>query len=338
MLAVASLLGHDQHAVTGGHPECPERLQAAMAGLSAAVPSEMISTLTVTPAPHEALRRVHDAQYLAVVEAACRRGIRALDPDTPISRGSWDTALLAAGAGLDVVTAIDAGTATRGFVVSRPPGHHATPNRAMGFCLLNNVAVTAAALRERGERVLVVDWDVHHGNGTQDIFWNDPEVMFVSIHEAPPAYPGTGAVHETGGSEAPGTTINVPLPAGATGDAFRHAVDEVIAPAAAAFGPTWLLISAGYDAHRDDPLADLLLTSSDYADLTRSLLGLVPDARGVIAFLEGGYDLDALAHSLGATAAALVGIDIHPEPRSTGGPGHDAVAAARRAHLDAIGA
>ncbi len=243
----------------------------------------------------------------------------------------------AAGAGLDVIAAIDAGVAGRGFVVPRPPGHHATPNRAMGFCLLNNVAVAAAELRARGERVMIVDWDVHHGNGTQDIFWDDPGVVFVSIHQAPPNYPGTGTVRETGGHDAPGRTVNVPLPPGATGDAFRQAVDEVVAPVAAELDPTWLLISAGFDAHREDPLADLLLTSTDYADLTRRLLGLVPHASGVVAFLEGGYDLQALHDSVGATAAALVGIDLEPEPRSTGGPGHDAVLAARRAHEAAIG-
>jgi acetoin utilization deacetylase AcuC-like enzyme len=340
MLAVASLLGLDRHEVTGGHPECQERLHAAVDGLRWGVPDEMISTLTVTPAPADALRRVHDATYLAVAERACQRGIRALDPDTPISHGSWDTAVLAAGAGLDTVAAIDAGQARRGFVLARPPGHHATPNRAMGFCLINNVAVTAGALRARGERVLIVDWDVHHGNGTQDIFWNEPGVLFVSIHQAPPQYPGTGTVHETGGQEAAGRTINVPLPPGATGDAFRQAVDEVVAPAAAAFDPTWLLISAGFDAHREDPLADLMLTSADYGDLTRRLLALVPSASGVVAFLEGGYDLQALHDSVGVTAAALAGLDAAsdpaPEPRSSGGPGHEAVLAALRAHEAAV--
>ena len=175
----------------------------------------------------------------------------------------------------------------------------------MGFCLLNNVAVTAAALADAGERVLIVDYDAHHGNGTQDVFWTDPRVAYVSLHEWP-AYPGTGALDETGAGAGAGTTVNFPLPSGATGDVYLGAFDEVIAPVAERFGPTWVIISAGFDAHRADPLCDLALTAGDYDELTARICALVPPGRRIV-ILEGGYDLDALAASAGACVAALTG-------------------------------
>jgi acetoin utilization deacetylase AcuC-like enzyme len=336
MLAVASLAGADEHRTPEGHPERAARLDAAHRGLHAAVPEDLIVPVEPTPAPDSTMRAVHTASHLALVRSACERGLHRLDADTSISKHSFDAAARAAGAGLNVIDAIQAGTADRGFVLARPPGHHATSNQAMGFCLVNSIAVAAARLRGEGDRVLIVDWDVHHGNGTQEIFWNEPDVLFVSIHQSPPLYPGSGRVHETGGHDAAGMTINVPLPRSATGDGYRRAIDEVIAPAAQDFAPDWLLISAGFDAHRDDPLAELQLTSTDYGDFTRSLLALVPNAKGVVAFLEGGYDLDAIRHSVAATASALVGIDVEPELRSTGGPGADVVTAAREAHIRAL--
>ena len=196
----------------------------------------------------------------------------------------------------------------------------------MGFCLFNNVAVTAAALAARGERVLVVDYDAHHGNGTQDIFWSDERVAYASFHQYP-LYPGSGGLREVGAGAGRGTTINLPLPAGATGDAYRAGVDEVLAPFAAAFEPTWLLISAGFDAHRADPITDLGLSAGDYADLTAALLELAPPGKRVV-FLEGGYDLDALATSSAACVAALLGQRLVPEPVTSGGPGREAVTAA----------
>ena len=196
----------------------------------------------------------------------------------------------------------------------------------MGFCLLNNVAVAAAALAERGERVLVVDFDAHHGNGTQDAFWSDGRVAYASMHQSP-LYPGTGDRREVGGGAGHGLTVNVPLPAGTTGDAYRAAVDEVIAPLAERFAPTWLLLSAGFDAHRDDPLTDLGLSAGDVADLTSALLPLVPAGRR-LAFLEGGYDLGALRSCGGAFVAALAGSDWRPEAPTTGGPGRADVRAA----------
>jgi len=196
----------------------------------------------------------------------------------------------------------------------------------MGFCLFNNVAVTAAALAERGERVLVVDYDAHHGNGTQDIFWTDPRVAYVSLHQYP-LYPGTGGLREVGDGEGRGFTVNLPLPAGSTGDAYRAGVDEVIRPLAETFEPTWLLLSAGFDAHRADPLTDLGLSAGDVADLTSELLSLVPEGRR-IAFLEGGYDLEALASCAAACLGALAGQRCADEPPTSGGPGREAVRSA----------
>jgi acetoin utilization deacetylase AcuC-like enzyme len=216
------------------------------------------------------------------------------------------------------------GDADAAFVAVRPPGHHATRDRAQGFCLVNNVAVTAAAITEAGGRVCIVDWDVHHGNGTQAIFWDDPRVLYVSTHQWP-AYPGTGRVEESGGTGAPGLTINVPLPPGATGDAAVAALDEVVAPVAERFRPDWVLISAGFDAHRADPLAQLEWSAGDYAVLARRVAALAPAPGRVIAFLEGGYDLAALRRSVAATAAALAGADLLPEPPTSGGPGREVV-------------
>jgi acetoin utilization deacetylase AcuC-like enzyme len=245
------------------------------------------------------------------------------------------TARLSAGAGLVAIEALRRGEAGAAFVATRPPGHHATATRAMGFCLLNNVAIGAAALAAAGERVAIIDWDVHHGNGTQDIFWDDPRVLYVSTHQSP-AYPGTGHADEVGGSAAVGTTLNVPLPPGSRGDALRAAFDELIAPAVEEFAPTWVLISAGFDAHRDDPLASLEWSAGDYADITAAVAALAPQRGRVVAYLEGGYDLAALRRSAGATIASLAGTKWRPEGATDRGDGRDVVAFARRARARAL--
>jgi acetoin utilization deacetylase AcuC-like enzyme len=198
----------------------------------------------------------------------------------------------------------------------------------MGFCLFNNVAVGAAALAARGERVAIVDWDVHHGNGTQEIFYDDPHVLYVSTHQAP-LYPGTGRLDETGGEAAPFSNLNLPMPPGTRGDVFRRAFDEVVGPVIERFAPTWLFISAGFDAHRNDPLASLQLSSADYADFAVRLQALVP-ARRVVVALEGGYDFDALSMSTGATLSALVGEAYRPEAASSGEIGLPTITAARQ--------
>ena len=324
MLVVAGpTTGHDG----GGHPERPARLDAVMAGLADLHLGDQLVTVAAEPATRDDLARVHTADYLDHLQARIRGGDRHLDADTYLRPDSWDAALRAAGAGLAAVAALRDGRGSVAFVAARPPGHHAEPGRGMGFCLVNNIAVAAAALAAVGERVLVVDWDVHHGNGTQAAFWDRPEVLFVSTHQWP-LYPGTGRPEEVGGPSARGLTVNVPLPPGATGDVVRRALDDVAGPVVDRFAPTWVLVSAGFDAHRADPLADLALSSADFADLAT----MVFRPGRTVLFLEGGYDLAALRASVAATVGALVGADRVPtEAATSGGPGMEQVRAAATA-------
>jgi acetoin utilization deacetylase AcuC-like enzyme len=234
--------------------------------------------------------------------------------------GSWETALESAGAGLAAVSS----DFEVSFVMTRPPGHHARREGGMGFCLFNNIAVAAAALVDRGERVAIVDWDVHHGNGTQEIFWDEPSVVYVSTHQAP-FYPGTGRVDETGGPSAPGTNVNIPLPAGATGDVVLRALSTVGLPVISGRDPGWVLVSAGFDAHRDDPLASLCLSAGDFFDLAALVRPIAPRC---VLFLEGGYDLEALRMSVGAAVSCVGGGSYRPEGATNGGPGRAQVEAA----------
>lgn len=319
-----------EHVAGPSHPERPARLQAAWHGIESLDLGSDLETVEATPAPDEALLRVHDpalVERLAQLDAA---GGGRLDPDTGMSPASWEAARLAAGAGLDAIDRLDAGEASGAFCAVRPPGHHATPRRSMGFCLLNNVAVAATALADRGERVLIVDYDAHHGNGTQDVFYEDPRVLFVSFHQWP-LYPGTGALDETGRSGGLGTTINLPLPPGATGEHYRRAWDDVVAARVEHFDPTWVIVSAGFDGHRQDPITELGLSSGDLADVTLDVLAVVPAGRRLV-FLEGGYDLDAISWSTASVVAAMAGERHHPERPTSGGPGGDAVAAAVALH------
>jgi acetoin utilization deacetylase AcuC-like enzyme len=317
---MAVLIGtHEQfveHDTGRGHPERRARLAAVLAGVAGSRLGNGAVAFSPRQATREEVERVHDPRLVDQLEAFCRRGGGELDPDTVASTGSFDAAMRAAGAGIDATERLRAGEGEAAFLAVRPPGHHALSSRVMGFCLLNNVAVTAAALASQGERVAIVDWDAHHGNGTQDIFYGDPGVLFVSLHQYP-FWPGTGSMREVGAGAGRGTTVNLPMPADTAGDAYRLAFDEVVVPALEQHRPDWVLISAGFDAHRDDPITELGLSAGDFADFTRIVRSAAPAGR-VVAFLEGGYDLDALEASVSATVAGLAGELLVPEPRTSG--------------------
>jgi len=332
VLLVATDAHFEEHDAGRSHPERPARIRAVLEGLDAGAPPDSRRRLEPRAATRGDLERVHTAAYLDHLERFCAAGGGLLDADTGASPASWEAALLAAGSGLEAVDALERGDGDSAFCAVRPPGHHAVAERAMGFCLLNNVAVTAAALRDRGERVLIIDWDAHHGNGTQDIFYSDPSVMYVSMHEWP-LYPGTGRLRDIGAGDGEGTTVNFPLPAGATGDVYLDAIDTVVEPLAEAFAPTWVLVSAGYDAHRADPLTGLGLAAGDYADITARMMALAAPRR-LVVFLEGGYDLGALRDSTAATVSTLLGHPERVEPATSGGPGRTVVRAALDLHAE----
>jgi acetoin utilization deacetylase AcuC-like enzyme len=295
-----------QHLAGPRHPERPERLDAVLEGVRRADLGDAMTALEPKPADRADLERVHPAWYLDRMENICAGGGGRLDPDTYASPASYQAATLAAGAGLTAVEALRAGQGDAAFCAVRPPGHHATTIESMGFCMISNVAVVAASLADQGERVMIFDYDAHHGNGTQAVFYEDPRVLFVSYHQWP-LYPGTGDIDETGTGPGVGTTLNIPLPAGTTGDAYLRAFDEIVAPVAQRFAPTWVIVSAGFDAHRDDPLTDLGLAAGDYGPLTGRVLSLVPPGRRLV-MLEGGYDLDALTSCSAEVMRRLAGV------------------------------
>jgi acetoin utilization deacetylase AcuC-like enzyme len=295
-------LAHD----TGpGHPESPARLVAVLEALDDARFAKL-ARIEAPLATREQLARVHDRALVdALLDEPVESGWRRLDPDTVMSPGSAEAALRAAGAVCAAVDDAIAGTHRRAFCAVRPPGHHATRDTPMGFCLFNSVAAGAAhAITAHGlARVAIVDFDVHHGNGTQDIFWSDPHVLYASSHQSP-LYPGTGARSETG---AAGNIVNAPLHPGSGSAAFRAACERIVLPAIDAFAPELVLISAGFDAHRLDPLANLALETDDYAWITQEIIGLAArHAKGrIVSSLEGGYSLTALRESAAAHVAVL---------------------------------
>lgn len=297
-----------EHEMGPGHPERPERLRAIEQGLGSAHFLKLARIDDAPSAPVEALLRVHPKDYLgALAEAAPREGYAALDSDTTMNNRSMEAIWRAAGAAVAAVGQVMRGESDNAFVAARPPGHHAGARTPMGFCFVNNVAVAArhAQAAHGAERVAIVDFDVHHGNGTQDIFWTDDSVMFCSTHQAP-YYPGTGGVNETGAHD---NIVNAPLFANASGDSFREALVERILPRLRNFSPDLLLISAGFDAHADDPLGGLRLFETDFSDATKRLMEIADRyCRGrLVSLLEGGYDLEALSRCVDAHVSALMG-------------------------------
>lgn len=295
------------HQTPFGHPERPDRIRA----IERALEKERFTSLIREQAPMaemESLALAHPEDYIRRLrDISPREGLVRIDEDTTMSPGTYEAALRGAGGAVLAVNEVMTGKVRNAFVAMRPPGHHAERVRAMGFCFFNNAAIAArhAQKKHGAERVAIFDWDVHHGNGTQDIFWSDETVLYCSTHEAP-LYPGTGALSETGEH---GTIVNAPLSAGDGSEAFREAVDTVIAPRIDSFAPDLIIISAGFDAHWRDPLASLNLTESDFAWATQKLMDLADRHCGqrIVSVLEGGYDLEGLAKSTAFHLDALMG-------------------------------
>lgn len=296
-----------EHEMGPGHPERPDRLRAIARALEAE-PFQRLTRVKAPEAPIETLLRVHPQSYLsALEEAQPREGYTALDSDTVMCRRTLDAVRRAAGGAVAAVDEVMRGGADTAFVAARPPGHHAGARNPMGFCFVNNVAIAArhAQAAHGAERVAILDFDVHHGNGTQDIFWSDGSVLFCSTHQAP-FYPGTGGYNETGEHD---TIINAPLRAGSTGDVFLEALMDRILPRLSDFGPDLILVSAGFDAHERDPLGGLRFNEQDFSEATKRLMDIADRrcAGRIVSLLEGGYDLEGLAGSVAAHVRALMG-------------------------------
>jgi acetoin utilization deacetylase AcuC-like enzyme len=299
-------LEHDPRVHMPGHPDTPERLQAIEARLAGAdwLGWERRES---PPAEREQLELIHSSRLVDQIRAMCLAGGGAIDPDTFVGEPSYRAALHAAGGACAMTAALLAGETSLGFSAARPSGHHAEPDRAMGFCLFNNVAIAAElAIRELGaERVLILDWDVHHGNGTAEAFRRRADVLFASIHQAG-IYPGSGALGDVGSGEGEGYTINLPVPAGSEGDLWLSLLEHIVVPAATAFRPDLVLVSAGYDAHRADPLAGCRLETDSFAEMSRHVHDIARQLGVPLGMvLEGGYEPAALAECVQATLAAL---------------------------------
>jgi acetoin utilization deacetylase AcuC-like enzyme len=300
-----SYLDHD----TGGHPENPARLEVILAALED--DESLWSRLrkgSPRPAADADIERCHGRRLIDQIRSLCERGVPFVDLDTVISKESFDVARLAAGAAITAVDEVFKGEASKAFALVRPPGHHATVNRAMGFCLFNNAAIGAryAQAVYGAERVLIIDWDVHHGNGTQDIFWYDPTVFYFSTHQYP-YYPGTGAAGERGEGKGEGATLNIPLSAGTEARSHREAFSDALEEIERVSPPDLIIISAGFDSRRGDPLGGLLLEDSDFREMTKEVMEMAArHSQGrVVSVLEGGYNLKTLGETVRTHVTAL---------------------------------
>ena len=302
--------GFLKHQTGWQHPEKRQRLVTLLARLKQDGLWDLMSHLTPEPASPEDIATVHDPAYIEGLRLTCASG-KLFEPDdtTVGSPGTYSAALMAAGSVMKAADAVMAGTVDNAFCATRPPGHHAEKNRAMGFCFFNNVAIGAKYLQRRHGigKIAIIDWDVHHGNGTQQAFYDDPSVFYFSIHQFP-FYPQSGRADETGSGTGTGFTLNVPVRAGSTDSDYRRIFMEDLRPAMARFQPEFILISAGFDGHARDPLGGVMLTESGFGDLTRIVTELAAThcGRRIISVLEGGYDIDALVESTEAHLRALL--------------------------------
>ena len=299
--------GYLKHLPGESHPERPERIQALL-NLAGALDKQMFELASPRAATRADVEYTHGADHVRLVESTSKHNRYALDGDTITCRDSFGVALLAVGGFLTLLDAIASKQSSNGFALVRPPGHHALRDHAMGFCLFNTMAIGAEYLKRvcGAKKILIMDWDVHHGNGTQAAFYDDPTVLFISTHQFP-FYPGSGAVNETGVAAGEGFTLNVPLPAGCTDAEYLQVFQDIVVPAAEKFQPDWILVSAGFDPHRRDPLGGMNVTEEGFGAMARLLLMLANRfADGRIAFLlEGGYDLAGLRDSVAAVLAAM---------------------------------
>ncbi len=297
-------LKHD----TGHHVEKAARLEAIMSRLEKTGLKQQLVHIAPRPATIEELLSVHKKNHIDYVREVAEGGGGWLDADTVVSSGSYEAALYAAGGVIKAVEAVLSGEVNSAFALVRPPGHHATPTQAMGFCLFNNVAIATRYALAQSEPIVIIDFDVHHGNGTQDTFWNEPRVSYISTHQYP-HYPGSGSVGETGGGVAQGTKINIPLPAGCGDAEYEQVFAQIVAPLARRFQPRLIMVSAGYDAHWADQLAMMKVSTTGFAQIVGTIKGLADELCGgrLVLSLEGGYNLEALATSVKATFDVLLG-------------------------------
>jgi acetoin utilization deacetylase AcuC-like enzyme len=299
--------GYLKHLPGESHPERPERIQALL-NLAGALDKQRFELASPRAATRADVESTHGADHVRLVESTSKHNRYALDGDTITCRDSFGVALLAVGGFLTLLDAIASKQSSNGFALVRPPGHHALRDHAMGFCLFNTMAIGAEYLKRvhGAKKILIMDWDVHHGNGTQAAFYDDPTVLFISTHQFP-FYPGSGAVNETGVAAGEGFTLNVPLPAGCTDAEYLQVFQDIVVPAAEKFQPDWILVSAGFDPHRRDPLGGMNVSEEGFGAMAGLLLALANRfAGGRIAFLlEGGYDLAGLRDSVAAVLAAM---------------------------------